>query len=580
MYKKYFCTFADSRMKKSLQRVEKQVRESNFFDKIFIYDENDLDPGFREYFKDKLVKGSRGYGYWVWKPQIILQTLKQMQEGDVLLYMDAGCHFNKNGLERMNYYFEQVINSPAGILAFHVDKRPTADPNLEALYDGIEKFLTKGDLFDFFGVRNNTDIVDTGQIMATAIIFKKCKQSEKFVTDWLNVFRHNFNLINNSPSISPNFIGFIEHRHDQSVLSILCKLRNVPTISAYETWQIDWKKLDKYPIQTKRDKDLSLFWRIDSKINSIIKKIGNINIINRNEIVRIKVNDLFNQIVVFKLLTDVINKIPDYLFRKYKNPVLKKKNKLFYEQHQSQIADLLNIVNDDLSKEVINGLINFYRTFNFSYIKNIFRPLRATHIENNTIQDIDHYFSSDIIKLSDNEGFVNCGSYNGDTIKEFISQTNGKFKHIFAFEPNKINYISLCEMVKKLKLSFDVITCYQKGVYSENTKCNFKVNKGGSFITEDGEDIIDVIKLDSFLSKEEINMITFVNMDIEGAELEALKGMKDIIKINKPKLAISVYHKLEHFWEIPFFIKSLNPEYKIYFRQHALSEAETVCYAI
>ena len=69
-------------------------------------------------------------------------------------------------------------------------------------------------------------------------------------------------------------------------------------------------------------------------------------------------------------------------------------------------------------------------------------------------------------------------------------------------------------------------------------------------------------------------------MDIEGAELNALRGSKEIIKSQKPKLAISVYHDFKHLWEVPLYIKKLVPDYKIYFRHHTNLEYETVCYAI
>jgi FkbM family methyltransferase len=304
---------------------------------------------------------------------------------------------------------------------------------------------------------------------------------------------------------------------------------------------------------------------------------------HKNEIIKIKFCDFFSPRVTFRLLSIVIIKMPGYLSRNYKNIVQKRKNILFYEKNQENVNKLLNLVGDDLSREVILGQINFSKTFDFSYIRNIFKPSRPTYIENNTILDSDHYFSKDIIRLSDEEGFVNCGSYNGDTIKEFLSQTNGKFNHIFAFEPSKINFLALVETVKELKISSDKITCYQKGVYSESSRFNFSLNtevSGGAAISKYGEEIIDVVKLDDFLSEDEKVIVTFINMDIEGAESEALKGMQEIIRKNKPKLAISVYHSPEHFWSIPFFIKSLNPNYKIYFRQHALSEAETVCYAV
>jgi len=272
MYKKYFCTFADSRMKKSLQRIKKQAEELNFFDGILINNENDLEQDFKERFRDKLIKGSRGYGYWVWKPQIVLQALDQMNEGDVLLYADAGCHLNKNGIERLKYYFERANLSESGLFVFQ-EAVKTEDDNLETGYSHLEKIYTKGDIFDYFNVRDNKQICDTGMIIATTFLIRKCEKSEDIINKWLDIFKINFNLVDNSPSKSQNFDGFIENRHDQSIFSILCKLNKIASISSYETWQSDWKKLDRYPILAKRDKDLPLFWMVYRKITTIVNNI-------------------------------------------------------------------------------------------------------------------------------------------------------------------------------------------------------------------------------------------------------------------------------------------------------------------
>ena len=88
------------------------------------------------------------------------------------------------------------------------------------------------------------------------------------VDSWIKVFKDNFDLVNDSPSKSPNFPDFIENRADQSVLSILCKLNEVNVISAKEIWQPDWSKLKKYPIHAKRDKHLNIFWKIVRKLIS------------------------------------------------------------------------------------------------------------------------------------------------------------------------------------------------------------------------------------------------------------------------------------------------------------------------
>ena len=74
--------------------------------------------------------------------------------------------------------------------------------------------------------------------------------------------------------------------------------------------------------------------------------------------------------------------------------------------------------------------------------------------------------------------------------------------------------------------------------------------------------------------------VTFIKMDIEGAEPLALRGAEEIIRTQTPKLAICTYHRAEHLWEIPAMIRQMNPAYQIYFRHHDKDEMETVCYAI
>ena len=74
--------------------------------------------------------------------------------------------------------------------------------------------------------------------------------------------------------------------------------------------------------------------------------------------------------------------------------------------------------------------------------------------------------------------------------------------------------------------------------------------------------------------------VTFIKMDVEGAELESLKGAEKTIRRDKPKLAICIYHKPEDMWTIPLYIKELVPEYKLYIRHHSSGVCETVLYAV
>ncbi len=252
------------------------------YDRIQILTEIDLDYDFKTRFKQYLTFGSRGYGYWCWKPQIILQTLANMDNGDILQYTDAGCRLNIKGRNRLNDYFEMASTIPKGILAFQT-KKP--DPPL--VYDGRNLLdlrdykWTKGDLLDYFNVRNRKDIINTPTIGAGIIFIKKCSESISIIKTWLKTIDDNFCFIDDTLSVSPNVDGFIEHRHDQSIFSLLCKINNITTLSAYEYWypsktkryKADWDELKQFPIHAKRDMD---YGPLQNSKNLVIKIMGKI----------------------------------------------------------------------------------------------------------------------------------------------------------------------------------------------------------------------------------------------------------------------------------------------------------------
>lgn len=98
-----------------------------------------------------------------------------------------------------------------------------------------------------------------------------------------------------------------------------------------------------------------------------------------------------------------------------------------------------------------------------------------------------------------------------------------------------------------------------------------------SAVSCDGEVQIETLQLDEVLGDRDV---TFLKMDIEGAEKEALLGARKTIKRCRPKLAISVYHKPEDIWELPELILDIYPDYELYIRHYSLRDAETVLYAI
>jgi len=92
-----------------------------------------------------------------------------------------------------------------------------------------------------------------------------------------------------------------------------------------------------------------------------------------------------------------------------------------------------------------------------------------------------------------------------------------------------------------------------------------------------GDMVVNCVTLDSALSGAEP---TYIKMDIEGAELDALNGARGIIQQHSPVLAICTYHLQNHLWKIPLLIQSINPNYRFFLRPHLLEGWDLVCYAI
>ena len=191
------------------------------------------------------------------------------------------------------------------------------------------------------------------------------------------------------------------------------------------------------------------------------------------------------------------------------------------------------------------------------------------------------YFD-EIITFQEYEVFVDAGVLDLSTSLEFAKkceENHVSHYKILAFEPDKYSF-QKCLEIKKNNPEVD-IRLFDKGLYSSDTVLSFDASHDGSAHLSNNTEVgggenIEVMKLDSVMDEK----ITFIKMDIEGAELEALKGAQRIIRNDKPKLAISVYHKKEDVIDIPLYIKSLNEDYKLYLRHYSNGASETILYAI
>lgn len=177
----------------------------------------------------------------------------------------------------------------------------------------------------------------------------------------------------------------------------------------------------------------------------------------------------------------------------------------------------------------------------------------------------------ELLDIGKDDVFLDGGAYVGDTILELIKYQGGD---ILAFEPDKQNLIRLLE-----NCSVDILArlhVYPYALWSKDTVLYFnETGTVGSAVSDKGDVEIKALALDAH---ECFGNVSVIKMDVEGGELEALYGMCNLIKKNKPRLAICIYHKIEDILEIPSFLANFG--YKFYLRQHAFSAEETVLYAI
>ena len=269
--KRAFLTFASSDISPTLKRIHGEAELIQVYDQIITMTERDLDTAFRNRFRKQLHHGTRGYGYWSWKPQCILQALEELDDGDLLQYTDAGCQLRVQGKPRLMEYFNMAEANKLGVLAFQA-----ISPETPLAYDGRKLpdsrncVWTKGDLLERFNVRNRDDVLQAPAIGAGILFIRKCPQSISLIQQWLDVILEDFSLIDDSPSQSENQPEFIEHRHDQSIFSILALQNDVQTVSSYEYMypsatdinDPDWEALKDFPIHAKRLRKRSLISKL------------------------------------------------------------------------------------------------------------------------------------------------------------------------------------------------------------------------------------------------------------------------------------------------------------------------------
>lgn len=231
----------------------------------------------------------------------------------------------------------------------------------------------------------------------------------------------------------------------------------------------------------------------------------------------------------------------------------------YLEKHLSKYEAVYSALEDDYSKKVF--LAKMRKTYLLEDLSEIVAPMT------------EQYFDEKVV-LTDKEVFIDCGGFDGDTALQFLKRCGGKYSDIVIFEPEQCKKSDI-----ERNLSGYHYKLYQTGVWSKTERLFFDARgTSSSCVSETNSDYtIDVVSLDETVYDRKP---TFIKMDIEGSEQEALRGSMRIIKEFHPKLAICVYHKWEDLYEIPVMIKEWNPDYRLYLRQYSELGSETVLYAL
>jgi len=257
------------------------------------------------------------------------------------------------------------------------------------------------------------------------------------------------------------------------------------------------------------------------------------------------------------------------------------KNKIFYLKGYEIVGDKIDyqyfkknmdkfnlsfsLFEDEFSKKVFVNVLNAKLTGDFSLY--------------GKIKSDDEYFDPNLVSLNDDEIFLNVGPYKGNDIIEFVKKTNGKFRKIIAIEPDENMLFILKNRLHQHKI--DNFEIHNKGAWHEQGTLTFNGDLSGSSRFDYGNSNkignVTVDRIDNILDG---NEITYIQMDIEGAEHNAIIGAEKTIKKYKPTMAISIYHRREDLFDLPLLINTFVPEYKFFLRHYTDMQTETVLYCI
>jgi FkbM family methyltransferase len=239
----------------------------------------------------------------------------------------------------------------------------------------------------------------------------------------------------------------------------------------------------------------------------------------------------------------------------------------YFVEHLAQFEEAYGSLADDVSRRVFTNVVNAKLSGDFQLYRDIMGQ--------------SQYFDRGIVRLSGHEVLMDVGAHRGDVIVEFARQTGSSYDGIIALEPDSATATLLEENLRRNGI--DGVEIHNKAAWHKRASLRFHEGRAGSSRVTESEDpampgkSIEVDTIDSVLQG---RRVTYISMDIEGAEHNALLGGEQTIKAWRPRLAVCVYHKREDLFDLILLLKSFVPDYALYLRHYTDNQTETVVYAV
>lgn len=204
---KILINYADDNFRDKQAYCTKMAKKKGKFDKVIEYSPSIIDDDF--YKKNyKILSQKRGAGYWLWKPYILKKTLETLNYNDYLFYCDSGACF----IDNVDILVSSLESSESDMMVYELPL--------------IEKQWTKRDAFILMDC-DKEEFSESNQRLATYFMLKKTSKTEEFVDDYLKFCLDERILTDIPNTTKDNYLNFIDHRHDQSVFSLLTKKYNI-----------------------------------------------------------------------------------------------------------------------------------------------------------------------------------------------------------------------------------------------------------------------------------------------------------------------------------------------------------------